>query len=133
MQYSIPQFIDREQKLLGPLTVRQTLILGLTAIILVVAFFLLKLNFFVFTLLAVAVGSLGLGISFIKINDKPLYFIFTAFLEYFINPKRYLWQKQNNQITLEAPQSSIIQEKAKTKLKKVTEKDIESLAEFLDQ
>lgn len=133
MQYSTPQFIDREQKLLGPLTVRQTLILGLAAFILVAAYFLL--NFFVFTMVAVVIGSLGFGIAFIKINDRPLYFVITAFIGYFANPKKYLWQKRKDYATFNLPEVKKTQstEEVKPKLKKITEKDIESLAEFLDK
>jgi hypothetical protein len=92
MQYSVPQFIDKEKTLLGPLTVRQTVILGTTAITLGIAYVLF--NFFIFSILVVLLGSFGIVLAFVRINDRPFHEVITGFLNYFIQPRTYFWQKQ---------------------------------------
>lgn len=92
MQYSVPQFIDKEKTLLGPLTIRQTVILGTTAIILGIAYVLF--NFFIFSILVIFLGSFGIVLAFVRINDRPFHEVIIGFLNYFIQPRTYFWQKQ---------------------------------------
>ncbi|OGZ63050.1 MAG: hypothetical protein A3H51_01015 [Candidatus Spechtbacteria bacterium RIFCSPLOWO2_02_FULL_38_8] len=133
MQESVPQFIDREQKLLGPLTVRQTVVLGLTVLILILSYFLL--NFFVFSILFVVLGSSGVAIAFIKINDQPLYKVIASFFGYFVKPRKYLWERKENDsgIPKKPKSSSRKEEMAALDTKQITESDIKNLAEFLDR
>jgi len=71
-QFTVPQFIDVEDKIIGPITSRQfVIILG--------TFFLIALNYkiFYFSLfLTVSVPEFGLAMifSFIKVNGRPFHF-----------------------------------------------------------
>ena len=132
MQESVPQFIDREQKLLGPLTVRQTVVLGITVLLLILSYFLL--NFFVFSILFVILGSSGVAIAFIKINDQPLYKVVASFSGYFVKPRKYLWQHKENDTEPTKKQTAHKTETVEIQnTKQTSEADIKDLAEFLDK
>ena len=54
MQFHIPQFIEHELKILGPLTFRQTIFVGIAAAVCFVLYFTIgKLNFFIFLLISI--------------------------------------------------------------------------------
>jgi len=94
-QYSVPQFVDRETRLIGPLTVRQILTLGAAAGLLFIIFFIL--DFFAFTIAVVVVSAVALALAFVQINGKPLLYLLTSFLNFFLQPRTYLWKRRSNE------------------------------------
>ncbi len=143
LQYGVPQFVEREKKLLGPLTVRQTIILGITAFILIVSYFVL--DFIAFVVLAVILGSSAAALAFIKINKRPLTKVIFSFIKYFIHPKTYVWEKKSVK-TFGSEKKKGEEKKTKQLLKneeekevkvqnskKPSEKEIDRLSQALDQ
>lgn len=129
-QFSVPQFIDREMQLLGPLTVRQTVIFGVIAAILFALYFVIN------TYLLVPVGAVliafGLILAFLKINGRPLSAFLFSYLGYFINPKRYIWSKGKNKVKTIQPKK--VQEKERVpQVRKINQKEIENLADILNE
>lgn len=99
MQFIVPQFIDIEDKVIGPFTFKQFLYLagggGL-------AFFCYKVLPILFAIpLALGFIALGIALTFYKVNGKPFVFIFQAFVNFLFQSKLYIWkqqpQKQDNQ------------------------------------
>ena len=133
MQYSTPQFIDREQKLLGPLTVHQTVILGLTTVFFVISYFIF--NFFLFSVLLVILGGTSISISFIKINDRPVYQFVTSFFGYFLKPRIYIWQgeSQNPVAQPQTTQKTQQETEPQKRSPQITKKELEELTEFLNK
>ena len=69
MQYQTPQFIDVEDKIFGPLTVRQFVYLAGGAGLSFILFQLLP--FLIAIILIGGVAALSLALAFYKINNKP--------------------------------------------------------------
>lgn len=90
MEYQVPQFIDVEDKLVGPLTFRQFVYLAGAAGFCVV--FFTYLPFFVAFLLSAPVAALGAALSFYKINGKPFIEILEAGFNYLVSKKLMLWK-----------------------------------------
>ena len=91
MQFQVPQFIETEDRIIGPLTLKQ---FGFVVVGFGISFFLfffLSLWFWVF--LVLPVNIITLSFAFIKINGIPLPQIATAAIGYFWKPKFYLWKK----------------------------------------
>jgi len=92
MQFQVPQFIEVEDKIFGPLTIRQFIYLaggvGLCAI------FYLWLPFYLAILLMIPALGASLALSFWKINNKPFIEIVEAAVMYAINTKLYIWKKE---------------------------------------
>lgn len=94
MQYKVPQNVDIEDKVVGPLTIRQFLILLVTAgIILVLNFFLGFLGP-IFYMIAILIGALGVGLAFFKYGDQNAEVFILSAYKTFVNPRKRVWQKE---------------------------------------
>ena len=129
-QFPVPQFIDREMQLFGPLTVRQTLIFGAIGAILFALYFVI--NTYLLVPVGVVLIAFGLILAFLKINGRPLSAFLFSYLGYFINPKRYIWSKGKNKAKTIQPEKAQEKEQA-PQIKKISQKEIENLADILDE
>ena len=92
MQFSIPQFIEREAKIVGPLTFKQFGFFGLAVLISVALFFLLpKFVFFIISPVLLAVAG---ALAFYKKEGVPLPDLIIGFFSFIFKPKIYLWKKK---------------------------------------
>ncbi len=93
-QFQVPQFIDVEDKLFGPLTIKQFVYLagggGLIYLYIqltpqVIAF-----------ILALPTAALTLALAFHKINGQSFIKIVQAYVQHLFSAKMFLWQKDYN-------------------------------------
>lgn len=94
MKYQTPQFIDIEDKLFGPFTVKQFVYLAGGAGFSFILYRFLPLFIAVFAIAPVA--GLALALAFWKINGKPFVFVLESAVRYFFADKLYLWRKVPN-------------------------------------
>ena len=92
MEYQVPQFIEVEDKIVGPLTFRQFLYLGGAAGFVVVCF--AYLSFIFAALVALPVVGLAIALAFYKINGKPFIEMMEAGFAYIVGAKLFLWKKR---------------------------------------
>lgn len=92
MQYQVPQFIETEDKVVGPFSIRQFAYVGVAALISGIAYFILQTWLFAIVALILIGGSLAL--SFVKINGRPLTKIATAAFNYYWKPQMYVWKSE---------------------------------------
>ena len=94
MEYQVPQFIEVEDKIFGPFTLKQFIYIaggvGLCAI------FVLYLPIVVGIILAIPVAVLTGALAFFKVNNKPFVEIIEAAFTYYISDRLYLWKKEKN-------------------------------------
>lgn len=92
MEYQVPQFIEVEDKIFGPLTLKQFLYLagagGLAAGL------ILYMPLVIGVMLALPIIGLGVGLAFYKVNGKPLIDLIEAGLNFYISRRLYLWKKE---------------------------------------
>jgi len=102
MRYQVPQFIEVEDKIFGPLTIKQFLYIGGGAALcfIIYHFFGLLLGFIPIILFAV----FFLGLAFYKPNDKPLINMVEAAFNYALGKKLYIWKKSPQKPTTQAAQ-----------------------------
>lgn len=91
-QFVVPQFIDSEASIIGPVTVRQFLILIVTTLI--CAIFYMLADFTLFLILASPVAIIGLVIAFVKINGQNFHFFILNMLQTWRKPRLRVWQRQ---------------------------------------
>lgn len=99
MQYSVPQFIDVEDKIIGPLTLKQFLILLAGGLLI---FFFWKIfqtgaGFFIALLPTLGVV---IGFAFGKFNGRPILVNMADFLKFFFSPKRRVFLHQTEALPL---------------------------------
>ncbi len=89
-QFQVPQFITVEDRIIGPLTLKQFLyLLGASSVGLVGWFWL---NIFLFIFFALPIAGLFGAMAFAKINGQPLPTVITNAVNYFLQPRLYLWK-----------------------------------------
>ncbi len=95
MRFQVPQFIEVEDKIFGPLTFRQFIYLAGAAGI-GIGFWLL-LPKWLAIILAAPFVSLGLALAFYKVNERPFIDVLeSAFNYYILGNKLYIWEKKAN-------------------------------------
>lgn len=98
-QFTVPQFIDVEDKIFGPLTTRQFLIMLAGFLIVAASYKLLTFWWFVATLVFVFT-TFGM-LAFFKVNGMPMHFFILNFIE--TNKKPYL-RVWNNSYHMDQPE-----------------------------
>ena len=91
MRFQIPQFIEVEDKIFGPLTLKQFLYLVGSAGMIVVLWRALPI--FLAVLFGLPIAAFGIALAFYKINNKPFIFTIEAAVRYFVGPKLFVWRK----------------------------------------
>lgn len=91
-QFTVPQFIDVEDKIFGPITVRQFIILLVDGLVLFICYKLADLVLFV--ILLAIFGGIGLILAFVKINGQPFHYFILNFLQTMQKSPLRVWQKQ---------------------------------------
>ena len=97
-QFTIPQFIDVEDKIIGPITVRQFIIM-LAGFLLMAASYKL-FDFSLFLVVAIVTFVITAVFSFIKINGRPFHFFVLNIVQTVKRPKIRIWingKKQNEE------------------------------------
>ena len=90
-QFVVPQFIDNEDQILGPITARQFLIL--LAVLLIEAILYAILRFVPFLLVGVPLLIAGGVVAFLKINEQPFHFFLLNIVQTFRRPQLRVWNK----------------------------------------
>lgn len=92
MEYQVPQFIEVEDKIFGPLTLKQFIFLaggiGLSVVL------VLYLPTLLGILLAIPVMALSSALAFYKLNNKDFTDILGAGLSFYTKDRLYLWKKE---------------------------------------
>jgi len=91
MQFQVPQFIETEDKVIGPLTLKQFLYLAAAGAVSFALFFLLKAILWI--MITFILGSAAAALAFIKVQGRPLPSILLAALGFYWKPRTYLWQR----------------------------------------
>jgi len=98
MKFQVPQFIEIEDKIFGPLTLKQFIYLagggGISFVIYSIIPYLIVALFFI-----IPVMLFSVALAFYKINGKPFIFILESAVKYTLSNKLYLWQKREKAIT----------------------------------
>lgn len=95
MRFEVPQFIEVEDKIVGPLTWRQFIYVAGGAGILIVLYF--TLPFIVFVVIGGPLGGLAGFLAFHKVNNRPFSVFLESVFRYVKNSKLYLWKKEEAQ------------------------------------
>lgn len=91
-QFTVPKFIEREAKIVGPFTFKQFIFVGAAGIISVVLYF--TIPFYFFLLATVLLFSGALALALVKIEGRPIPVLFKNFLSFLFAEKIYLWKRK---------------------------------------
>jgi len=88
-QFTVPQFIDVENKIIGPITVRQFMILLASAIIIGISYRIF--DFSLFLTIAIVTLALAATFAFVKVNSQPFYLFVLSALKTLRRPGIRVW------------------------------------------
>lgn len=93
MEYQVPQFIEVEDKIVGPLTLKQFIYLAGAGGLAVVFFVYLPIVLAI--LLALPVAGLAAALAFYKVNGKSFIEMLEAGFNYYTGAKFFLWKHKD--------------------------------------
>jgi len=97
-QFVVPQFIDVEDKIIGPITTRQFLIIMGTALILFIIYKIFVFAYFV--IIGIPIVGVAATFAFARVNGAPFHLFFLNILQTSRRPKTRVWYKDNNETEL---------------------------------
>ena len=92
MRFQVPQFIEVEDKIFGPLTLKQFIYLAGSAGIIAILWSLLP--FFWLIVFGAPIAGLGAALAFLKINNRPFPLILESMFGYVTSSNLYLWKQR---------------------------------------
>ena len=92
MQFQVPQFIEIEDKVVGPFTFKQFIfVLGAAG----GGFFIYRIVWAPLSYILIAlVSGFSLALAFYKVNDRPFISVVESWFKFSLGNKRYLWKKE---------------------------------------
>ena len=94
MEYQVPQFIEVEDKIVGPLTLKQFIYIAGGIGLCVVCFAYLPMIFAV--MLSIPIVIFAAALAFYKVNGKPFVEVLEAGFTYYTGAKLFLWKHQDH-------------------------------------
>ena len=116
MRFQVPQFIEIEDKVVGPFTVKQFIYVVGGAFLCYLAYEFLPI--YIAILIMPAVGGLALALAFYRINNKPFIDFLESAFEFYMKDNLYIWKKEEKKVE-EAPEK--VEEKVEEKTEEKTE------------
>ncbi len=111
-QFTVPQFIDVESKIIGPVTTRQFVIFLIAAVVIGISYRLF--DFALFVTITVVIFILAILFAFVKVNGRPFHFFLLNATQTFRRPNTRVW---HNDVTIVNKERNIdIEPMPKTKV-----------------
>jgi hypothetical protein len=92
MRFQVPQFIEVEDKIFGPLTLKQFIYLAGGGGLSFVVYVFLK-SLVLAAIPIAAIMAVAVALAFYKVNNKPLINVVEYGLKYLTGNKLYVWRK----------------------------------------
>lgn len=139
LQFKIPQNVQREDKIVGPLTLKQLIICMVGGGIAYVLYITLAKEYFMEIWLppVIVIVILTLAVAFAKINDIPFAKWILLQIEFFIKPRKRVWTQGAGDVFISAYKVTKPTEEDKKRKKKKEEikptiNQINELTKILD-
>src|SRR5258708_4921518 len=120
MQFPVPQFTDVEDKIIGPLTIKQFGIIFGAGMLIFLAYSASK-SLIVAGVFIVLIGIPALGIAFTKINGRPIYADFPSLIKFVTSPKILVFHKEATHLSRQAKIKDVEMKTQIEPVKKTTE------------
>lgn len=132
MRFQVPQFIEVEDKIFGPLTLKQFIYLagggGLSFLVYVIIG-----NLLLSIIPIIGIMAASFALAFYRINNKPFVNIIEYAFKYYLGSKLYIWKKQDKPAA-KTPEtaSSGIRNYASIMVPKISDSKLKDLTWSLD-
>lgn len=108
MEFTVPQFIEKEAKIVGPFTFKQFVFVGTAGAISIFLYFTLPL--FISAILIIILMGAAFALSFMKIEKTSLPEYIANFFIFLFRPKIYLWKKKTGSLKFLGKEKTMVKE-----------------------
>lgn len=135
MQFKVPQDVQREDTIIGPITIRQLIILGIGGGMAYAIYVGLATSYYMEIWLppVVIISGLTLAFAFLTIHEMPFHIFLMNFIEYHLLPRQRIWiQGTGYPFVPPFEESKKKQETSHEEAKKKPTKSLQELTKVLD-
>lgn len=129
-QFTVPQFIDVEDKVIGFITTRQFIILLGGGIFLGIAYKIF--DFSLFLVIALFTAAVVAPFAFVKINGRPFHFFVINLVETTFRPHLRIWREESSREIIEYTASPKKEKAEKMAAKSYTRSRLAELSLIVD-
>ncbi len=130
MQFQVPQFIEVEDKIFGPLTLKEFLYLGGGVGMSAILFLFIPFKIISIPLIIIFM-TFSLMLAFYKVNGKPFANTLEAAFYYWGGSKLYIWKKVDKRPT-KKPEEIVKQARSMISVPKLSDSKLKDLTWSLD-
>lgn len=91
--FVVPQFIDVEDKILGPITVRQFVIMLVGVLLLAIFYKIFGMTIYFVLIALMILGAIFL-LGFFKVNGRPFYYFVLNIFKIYKTPRLRVWRRE---------------------------------------
>ncbi|MCK4918892.1 MAG: PrgI family protein [Candidatus Pacebacteria bacterium] len=128
MQYSVPQFLNVEDKIVGPFTGKQVLFLIMGFGVLLISFTFFNMAFF--AIITILVIPITLAFAFWKPKGMTVSRLITNMINFYTTSHLYIWRREPNLMMYKMTQKKVSNDNFEEK--KISKRSIRELAWLLD-
>ncbi len=92
-QFVVPQFLDVESKIIGPITARQ-FVICLAVVLIEFLIYRIFLTLIPMLVLGVPILTFGIILAFVKVNEQPFHYLMLNMIQSFRKPMVRVWDKR---------------------------------------
>ncbi len=127
---NVPQFINKEDKIVGPLTAKQLGWLATGGVLLLITWNTLDMSSFIVS--AIIIGGIFGALAFYRPYNQPLLSFLLSSVFFAFNPKVYIWKR--NYDNIKTVHHSVTKKKdAPVKKKTINNKRILEISNMIDR
>jgi len=91
MRFQVPQFVDIEDRIIGPLTIKQFGMYGIAGMIILILYALVDIALLI--TLAIPIAAVAVLFAHFRFAGQSFTSIFSHGLAYYLSKRLYLWQR----------------------------------------
>lgn len=130
MLFNVPQFIDIEDKIVGPLTAKQLGWVAVAGILILIAWGTFDTSTLI--VIAIIICAVFGALAFYKPYNQPLLKFIISGFHYLTHPKMYVWKRYYDSIRTVRKTPSRKKETAVIRKKVLNEEKVKELSKILD-
>jgi hypothetical protein len=118
MQFQVPQFIDTEDKIVGPFSLRQFAFIGVAGLLSALLYFMVQFWLFIFGV--IIFFGFALALAFVKVEGRPFFNVLLSAFNYYWRPQTYVWQPDHTKLA--EPMQEVKADAGKSALEEILSK-----------
>ena len=130
MRFQVPQFIEVEDKIFGPLTLKQFIYLTGAGGVVFILWRMFPL--FVAIIIATPIIGLALALAFYKINRRPFVFVLESAFKYMLSNRLYIWKSKDIKQMQKQKKTESETQKSQIQVPKLSGSKLKDIAWSLD-